>query len=121
MDIARSASQGAHYHADVINLLEITESLPTKAPTDQEKGCNQSLPPLNHAKNARTNIAGTGDFGVRARYQFVLGRTYSHVSIPTSQNSMIVKVGLMIWGDVFGQIQTSKRCYELAFVFRRDA
>ncbi len=71
IDIARSASQGAHYHADVINLLEITESLPTKASTDQEKGCNQSLPPLNRAKNARTDIAGTRDPGVRMRYQFV--------------------------------------------------
>ncbi len=67
------------------------------------------------------------DFGWRrlisfddfVRNQHILGESPQPCLDPPSQNSTMVKAGLMRGGNVLGEIQPSERCYELTFVFRR--
>ncbi len=40
--------------------------------------------------------------------------------LPKDPNGMMFRDGLMRWEIALGKIQLSERCYEMAFVFRRD-
>ncbi len=45
----------------------------------------------------------------------------SHIWILPNQSGTMAKGGLLRWEAVFGKMQPSERCYEMAFEFRREA